>query len=151
MFFGNHRASRESFFGRLRAVRYRNVGLFGLGILFAATTATAANVSTITVGDASVTVIGGAPATFSFPLTRSGETIDPATVAYTTVDGSAIAGTDYIAASDTVTFVAGQASATVPVTLTSENRAQADKALKLLRQNSCWFPRMKCSVPGAGV
>ncbi len=62
---------------------------------------------------AEVTVPKGAPAVFVFQLDR------PATgsesVSYITVDDTALAGTDYTAATNTVNFVAGSTQATVSI------------------------------------
>jgi hypothetical protein len=69
----------------------------------------------LSIGDATVTepVSGTASATFQVSLDQaSGKTV---TVAYTTIDGSALAGTDYQATSGTLTFAPGQATQTITV------------------------------------
>ena len=50
-----------------------------------------------------------------FPVTLSLPVAEPVTVAYATADGTAVAGSDYTAVSATMTFAAGQTSATLSV------------------------------------
>lgn len=52
-----------------------------------------------------------------FPITLSSTSTSPVTVGYQTVNGTAIAGTDYTAASGTATIPAGSKSTTVPVSV----------------------------------
>ena len=57
----------------------------------------------------------GPDATLDFVVTLSRERTEATTVDYATSDGTATAGTDYTAASGTLTFVAGETSKTVSV------------------------------------
>ena len=58
--------------------------------------------------------------TVSVTVTRSGSTSDAASVAYATSDGSAVAGTDYTAASGTLNWAAGDgASKTIAVAIST--------------------------------
>ena len=61
------------------------------------------------------------PVLLHFPMSRSGDTSYDAMMNYHTLDGTALAGTDYTAASGSITLPAGAASATVPVTIASIN------------------------------
>lgn len=73
---------------------------------------------TLSVADASVLEpSGGATATLTFTVTLSAAYSQTVTVAYATADGTALAGTDYDAASGTLTIPAGQTTATIPVTV----------------------------------
>lgn len=65
-------------------------------------------------------VIEGSPLIFT--VTRGGNTTGVTTVQYATSDGTAIANSDYTAASGTLTFAAGETSKTVSVT-TLDNSA----------------------------
>jgi hypothetical protein len=69
----------------------------------------------LSVSNATVTngTSGTTPMTFTVSLTAASG--DPITVNYATADGSAVAGTDYQAASGTLTFAAGQTSQTITV------------------------------------
>ena len=60
-----------------------------------------------------VTVNEGSPAVFT--VTRTGDARFATTVNYTTLNGTATAGSDYTARSGSVTFAAGQTSATITV------------------------------------
>lgn len=69
-----------------------------------------------------------------FTVTRSGP--DGAlSVDYATADGSATAGADYQAASGTLTFAAGQATATVAVTILGDAQPEADETFVLNLSN----------------
>jgi outer membrane protein assembly factor BamB len=68
----------------------------------------------------------------TFTLTRTGSLSGPLTVNWTTADDTATAGSDYIAASGTVTFAAGQATQTVQVTANGDNTPEPDETFKLI-------------------
>jgi hypothetical protein len=69
----------------------------------------------ISVGDATVTEGNAGAASATFAVTLSSPYSEPITVAYATADGSATAGTDYQAASGTLTFAPGETSKTITV------------------------------------
>lgn len=56
-------------------------------------------------------------ATFTATVYRAGSTADAATVKYVTANGTGAAGTDYTAASGTLSFAAGETSKTISVTI----------------------------------
>ena len=58
-------------------------------------------------------------------VTRTGGTATPATVAFATTDGTAVGGVDYVPASGTISFAAGQASQTIFLALPSGPAAPA--------------------------
>jgi len=60
----------------------------------------------------------------SFTVTLSAAAAGPVTVNYATADGSATAGVDYVAASGTLTFPAGQTTKTVSVTVNGDTTAE---------------------------
>jgi subtilisin family serine protease/subtilisin-like proprotein convertase family protein len=59
--------------------------------------------------------------TFNFSVTLSAASTQTVTVQATTVDGTATAGTDYVAASTLLTFATGQTSKTVSVTVNGDS------------------------------
>jgi hypothetical protein len=61
-------------------------------------------------------------------VTLTGATALPATVNYATADGTATAGTDYIAASGTLTFQPGETVKTVPVTILGDTTAESTES-----------------------
>jgi hypothetical protein len=66
-----------------------------------------------------------------FTLSLSGPSGFPITATYSTADGTATAGTDYVAQRGTVTFPPGTTRQTVPVPLLSNPAAVGDKAFTL--------------------
>ncbi|WP_395683326.1 FG-GAP-like repeat-containing protein [Dokdonella sp.] len=87
--------------------------------------------TTVTVDNATAAP-GGQPTEMEFPLTRSGDLAYDALVRYHTIDGTAVAGTDYVAASGTVTIEAGSDQATIPVTVNAATGASESRTFQLL-------------------
>ena len=73
---------------------------------------------TISVG--SDFTVDEAAGTITFTVTKTGSTSLPATVSFTTQDGTAIAGSDYSPASGTLTFAAGETTKQVTVSITND-------------------------------
>src|SRR5208337_4477693 len=61
-----------------------------------------------------------------------GDTSYDAFLQYQTQDGTALAGTDYTAASGSLIIPAGQSSATIPVTITGSTTNPPDKTFQML-------------------
>jgi len=76
------------------------------------------------VGDASFDDVSvredAGPAVFTVTLDRAVEVGDTVTVDYATADGSALAGSDYTAVSGTLTFIAGEDTKTISVTILND-------------------------------
>ncbi len=68
-----------------------------------------------------VAVIEGGVAVMQFSVTLSAVSALPVSFAYATADGSAIAGSDYTAASGAITIPAGQLGATISVPILNDN------------------------------
>jgi hypothetical protein len=64
---------------------------------------------------ASVTEKGTAPVTMNFVVDLTAPSTTPVTVNYQTAGGTAISGTDFVAASGTLTFAPGTTQGTIPV------------------------------------
>lgn len=64
---------------------------------------------------------------FSFPVTLSHIINQPVTVSYATADDTAVAGSDYVAASGTLTIPAGQASGTITVLVNGDGLSEFDE------------------------
>ena len=71
----------------------------------------------------------------SFTATLSAASDVPVTVAFTTSDSSAVAGSDYVASSGTLTFAAGQTTATIPVTVKGDLLAEYDEYFSMELSN----------------
>ncbi len=85
--------------------------------------------ATVSVGDISVTEVADGQATFVISLSQP---VDRAvTVDFTTIDGTAQAGSDYTAKSGSVTIAAGETSATVSVDLLNDNIVEIGESFSL--------------------
>ena len=62
---------------------------------------------------------------------RTNGTTGAATINYATSDGTAVAGSDYTPASGTLTFLPGEASKTVTVTIKTDAYSDSDETLRL--------------------
>ena len=97
------------------------------------TSATVAGPPAISVSDATVQEAEGAVLVFTATLSHaSSRTV---TVGYATSDGTAVAGSDYTAASGTLTFNAGDTSQTVQVTVLTDSEDEGQEALTLTLSN----------------
>ena len=83
---------------------------------------------TVAVNDVAISEGGG---TLVFTVARSGDLSTSSSVNYGTANGTATAGSDYIAATGTVTFAAGQATATVTVQVTNDTLIENPETLFL--------------------
>jgi Ca2+-binding RTX toxin-like protein len=72
---------------------------------------------------------GETSGTIVFTLTRSGDLTSASSVTYATANGSASAGNDYVAASGTVTFGVGQATATVSIQVLDDTLVEDPETL----------------------
>ena len=84
------------------------------------------------IGDATVDE-GGGPAVFT--VTASAESSGTMTVDYETADDSATAGDDYTSTSGTLTFSAGQRTATIEVTVLDDSDEEPDETFKVRLTN----------------
>jgi DNA-binding beta-propeller fold protein YncE len=75
---------------------------------------------------------GGATTQVTFTITRTGSLSGSLTVNWTTADDTAIAGTDYVAGSGSVTFADGQATQTVQVVTIDSNVSKPNLDFKLI-------------------
>jgi hypothetical protein len=80
-----------------------------------------------------VTIIEGNAGTAAtvFTITLSAAAASPVTVNYATADGTALAGTDYLAAAGTLTFAAGQTTKTVTVTVNGDTTVEPAETFSL--------------------
>jgi hypothetical protein len=78
------------------------------------------NLPTISINDASVTEGNSGTKTLDFTVTLSTASGQTVTVNYATADGTATAGTDYVAASGMLTFLPGDTTKTVSVTINGD-------------------------------
>lgn len=115
---------------RIRGSRLaRRAGVFILGGLLA--TGALAGSTSLTVGNATVTVTGPSPVTAGFPATLASALNFDAYLSYQTADGTAVAGTDYTAASGVVRVPAGATTATIPVTALGSSAPKSTRSFTL--------------------
>jgi Calx-beta domain len=85
----------------------------------------------LSVNDVTVTEVNGGTVNAVFTVTITGARSLPASVSYATANGSATAGSDYTAVSDTHTFAVDETSKTVNVTVQGDNLHEADENFTL--------------------
>ncbi len=87
--------------------------------------------SLIAISDASIAEGDSGTVMMDFAVSRSGDLTVPVTVDYTTADGTAQAGTDYIAETGTVSFPAGATSATIAIPVIGNTILQPDRTFSV--------------------
>jgi hypothetical protein len=88
-------------------------------------------VPTVSVNSPSANEGDSGTTNLTFTLSLSNTSSQPVTVNYTTADGTALAGTDYAAASGSVTFAPGETSKTVTVAVTGDRTYEPDETFAL--------------------
>src|SRR4030095_16948008 len=86
---------------------------------------------TLAVADATVTEGNSGTRNLAFTVSLSAAATSPVTVAYATSNGTATAGSDYAAASGTLTFAAGETSKVVNVQVSGDTAVEANETLTL--------------------
>ena len=86
---------------------------------------------TVSVGDASIVEGSSGTVQMNFTVSLSKAATGPVTVAYATADGTATAGSDYIAKSGTITFAAGETHKTVSIAVNGDKVAELNETLGL--------------------
>jgi hypothetical protein len=104
---------------------------------------------TVNVSGPSASVLEGDTATFTISLSQS--STSSVTVNYTTADGTALAGTDYTAKTDSVTFAPGDLTKTVPVPVLYDPDADAAENPPDQSSSSETFQLKLTSASGATI
>ena len=86
----------------------------------------------VSIGDVSVTEGAAGTTTATLTLTLSGPTTIATTVARSTANGTATAGSDYTAASGTVTFAAGATTAQIPVSVVGDTAVEPNEMFQVV-------------------
>ena len=82
----------------------------------------------IAIGDATIAEGNTGTRAASFIVTLSAASVQPVTVAYATYDGSYATGSDYVAASGTLTIPAGQTTGTITVLVKGDRLGELDES-----------------------
>ena len=91
------------------------------------TNCTGGTTPTISIGDASVTEGNSGTTTATFTATLSASASGTVTVGYSTANGTATAGSDYVAQSGTLTFTAGQTTRTIAVVVNGDTAVEPNE------------------------
>lgn len=111
--------------GQISAVAYDARGSYHAVLL----TPVAADTPIVSIADASATEGHAGTRSVTLTVTLSAASATPVTVSYATANGSAVAGSDYSAASGTLTFAAGETSRTVTVAIAGDRHGEANETL----------------------
>ena len=90
---------------------------------------------TISIADANVTEGDAGITPLAFTVALSTPSPTPVTVDYATVAGTATLGTDFVAATGTLTFAAGQTSATINAGVIGDTADESDETLTVVLSN----------------
>jgi Ca2+-binding RTX toxin-like protein len=104
----------------------------GTGILRATGTGTIFNDDGLSIADASVTEGNSGTVLVPVTVTLSAPASGAVTVAYTTQDGTATAGVDYVATSGTLVFAAGETSKTISVAVKGDTQFEGNETFRVL-------------------
>ncbi len=91
---------------------------------------------TLSIGNATVTEGNSGTTSMVFTVTLSQASTSAVTVRYVTADGTATAGSDYDAASGTLTFAAGATTATVTVAVRGDTLVEGAEGFRVLLSNA---------------
>ncbi len=90
---------------------------------------------TVSIADAGVIEGDAGTSNLVFTLTMSAQADGDVTVDYTTADGTATAGSDYVAATDTATIPATQTTAQITITVNGDTTAESSETLTVTLSN----------------
>jgi len=108
----------EPFYGRNWRTRIASFKLPSCG---------GAALPSLSISDATVTEGNAGTVSAVFTVSLSAASAQPVTVAYATADGSAVAGTDYVAAGGTLTFAPGTLTQTVTVAVNGDTLPEGNE------------------------
>lgn len=92
--------------------------------------------STVAINDVSITEGNGGTSVANFTVLLSPASSNTVTVNYATANNTAVAGTDYVANSGTVTFTPGQESQTVSVTINGDSTFEPNETFNVNLSNA---------------
>ncbi len=106
---------------------------------------------TVSAADAAITTSVTGLSTLTFDVNLSASIPEPVTVNYNTVDGTALAGTDYTAVSGTVTFAPGEIQQTVTVPIARRFVSARDLTLGLALSAPTGGIALATATPATGT
>lgn len=106
------------------------------GISFAPSAGTTTpTLPTLSIDSPSIVEGDDGTTTLTFTVTASATSTSAITVDYATADGTAVAGSDYVATSGTLTIAAGQTTGTIVVTINGDRVIEPNEAFSLVLSN----------------
>lgn len=90
----------------------------------------------ISISNATVTEGNSGTVNMVFTVTLSQASTSPVTVKYATADGTAVAGSDYNAASGTLTFAAGETSKTITIAVRGDTLVEGNETFRVVLSNA---------------
>lgn len=111
------------------------LSLFG-GTLTSWSLLVVANPPRVTIGDVEVAEGDSGSTIMSFPVHLSNPIDQPVTIEYSTADGTATAGTDYIAANGTLIFNPGEIEKSITVVVSGDTADELDETIQLNLSNA---------------
>jgi len=93
-------------------------------------------VPSLSIADVSVQEGNSGTRLMTFTVILSAAAAGAVTVAYSTADGTATSGSDYVAANGTLTFAAGETSKTIQVTVKGDTAAEGNEAFVIRLANA---------------
>ena len=93
-------------------------------------------VPSLSIADVSVQEGNSGTRLMTFTVTLSAAAAGAVTVAYSTADGTATSGSDYVAANGTLTFAPGETSKTIQVTVKGDTAAEGNEAFTIRLANA---------------
>lgn len=100
----------------------------------------------ITGNDIIVSEGSNGTATATFTVRLLGAATNEVTVDFTTIDGTALAGSDYVSTNGTVVFAPGETSKSIPVTLTPDVDPEPDETFTLVLSNPVNATLLRSSI-----
>jgi hypothetical protein len=97
--------------------------------------ASAFGLASISISDSSVVEGDSGSVNMMFTVTRTGDMTSTVVVGYTTADGTALAGTDYVAQTGTVTIPSGASSATISIPVIGNTIVQGNRSFSVQLTN----------------
>src|SRR5262249_45063747 len=102
----------------------------------------------MSVGDVSIAEGNSGTQSLAFPVTLAAASPYTVTVSYATADGTANAGTDYVAANGSLTFAPGETSKTVTVTINGDTAVEPDETFTLTLSSPVHATLTKATATG---
>jgi aryl-phospho-beta-D-glucosidase BglC (GH1 family) len=116
--------SPDSAFGDLLETYYNDFDGFGTAV----SPPPSAVAPDVIINDMTVNEVDG---TVTFTVTRSGDLTKASSVNYSTSDGTAAAGSDYLAASGTANFAIGEATKTIAVAIVNDTAVESSETFSV--------------------